>query len=138
MSIQENKDIARRFNLVWGNAGLDIIDELAAPELTVHYPIFPQVIRGPVSFKQLMTTFHVAFPDASITIDDEIAEDDKVVIRWTFSGTHKGRLMNIPPSSKQVRWTGITIYKIKNGKVIEEIGEEDFLGFLRQTGAVVG
>ncbi len=136
MSIQENKEIARRFTSVWGNGSLDLIDELGAPTLSVYYPIFPRVFQGTTAFKQLMTTFRAAFPDASIIIDEEIAEADKVAIRWTFSGTHKGTLMNIPPSGKQVKWTGISIYKIIGGKVVEERGEEDFLGFLRQTGAL--
>ncbi len=136
MTVQENKRIAERFAQVWGNGSLDIIDELANPNLTVHYPIFPRVIRGGGAFKQLMTMFRAAFPDAALNIDEEIAEDDKVVIRWTFSGTHQGSLLQIPPTGKKVSWTGVTIYKIKDGKVIEEKGEEDFLGFLRQIGAV--
>ncbi len=138
MSIPENKEIARRFNSVWGNGSLDLIDELGAASLSVYYPIFPRVFQGTGAFKQLMTTFRAAFPDASVNVDEEIAENDKVVIRWTFSGTHKGTLMNIPPSGKQVKWTGISIYRITGGKVVEERGEEDFLGFLRQTGAVPG
>ena len=67
---------------------------------------------------------------------EEIAEDDKVAISWTCSGTHKGALENIPPTGKKVTWTGVTIYRIANGKVIEERGEEDFLGLLQQLGVI--
>ena len=135
-SIEENKAIARRFIQVWGKGNLDIIDELADPSLPVQYPIIPQIIRGSKMFKQIMESFRSAFPDSDIQIEEEIAEDDKVMIRWSFSGTHNGSLLGIPASQKKVNWTGITIYKIVEGKVVQERGEEDFLGFLRQIGVV--
>lgn len=134
MSIKENKDIARRFVQVWGNGNPDLIDELADASLAVHYPIFPQIIHGKEMFKKVIMGFRSAFPDSALSIEDEIAEDDKVVVRWSFSGTHQGSLLGIPPSGKKVKWTGITIYRIKEGKVTEEVGEEDFLGFFRQIG----
>jgi len=136
MSTQENKTIARRFIQVWGKGNLDIIDELAAPSLSVQYPAMPQVIRGSKTFRQVMESFRSAFPDSDLQIEEEIAEDDKVVIRWSFSGTHQGSLLGIPATGKKVKWTGITIYQIVDGKVMEERGEEDFLGFFRQIGLV--
>jgi predicted ester cyclase len=69
---------------------------------------------------------------------DVIAEGDFVVAPWTISGTHLGELMGIPPSGKGVRWGGITIYRIEAGRVVDERGEEDGLGLLRQIGAVPG
>ncbi len=83
-----------------------------------------------------MEGFRLAFPDSDLQIEEEIAEADKVVIRWIFSGTHQGSLLGIPATGKKVRWTGITIYRIVDGKVLEERGEEDFLGFFRQIGLV--
>ena len=136
MSIEENKAIARRFIQVWGKANLDIIDELADSSLSVQYPIMPQVLRGSKMFRQVMERFRSAFPDSDLQVEEEIAEDDKVVIRWSFSGTHKGSLLGIPATQKRVNWTGITIYRIVEGKVVQERGEEDFLGFLRQIGVV--
>jgi steroid delta-isomerase-like uncharacterized protein len=136
MSIQENKDIARRFIQIWGQGSLDLIDELGAPSLTVHYPVIPQVVQGAGVFRRVMEGFRSAFPDSALAIEEEIAEDDKVVIRWSFSGTHQGNLLGIPATGKKVSWTGITIYRIVDGKVMEEKGEEDFLGFFRQIGLV--
>ena len=136
MSIEENKAIARRFIQVWGKGNLDIIDELADPSLSVQYPIMHQIIRGSKMFRQVMENFRSSFPDSDLQIEEEIAEDDKVVIRWSFSGTHKGSLLGIPATQKRVNWTGITIYRIVEGKVVQERGEEDFLGFLRQIGVV--
>ncbi len=135
MSKPDTKAIARRFIQVWGDGDLDdLIDELADPSLTVFYPAHLTVVRGPQDFKLMMTNFRTAFPDAALRIDDELAEGEKAAIRWTFSGTHKGSLMGIPASYNKVTWTGITIYRIVGGKVVEERGEEDFLGFLRQIG----
>ena len=88
-------------------------------------------------FRQVMEGFRSAFPDSDLCIEEEIAEDDKVVIRWNFSGTHQGNLLGIPATGKKVSWTGITIYRIVDGKVEEERGEEDFLGFFRQIGLVL-
>ncbi len=136
MSIEENRAIARRFIQVWGKGSLDIIDELSDSSLSVQYPIMPQIVRGNKMFKKVMENFRSAFPDSDLQIDEEIAENDKVVIRWRFSGTHKGNLLGIAPTHKRVNWTGITIYKIVEGKVVQERGEEDSLGFLRQIGIV--
>jgi steroid delta-isomerase-like uncharacterized protein len=136
MSIEENKAIARRFIQIWGNGDLNVIDELSAPSLTVQYPVLPNSIQGKEMFKRVMESFRSAFPDSALQIEDEIAENDRVVIRWTFSGTHEGIMLGIPASHKKVKWTGITIYKIVEGKIIQEIGEEDYLGFLRQIGIV--
>jgi steroid delta-isomerase-like uncharacterized protein len=142
MSIEEeNKEIARRFIQVWGRGDLGIIDELASPELSVYYPSFPQAIKGGEVFKALLEEFRSAFPDSNIDIEEEIAEGDKVVISWSFSGTHQGTLQGgnlkgIPPTGKKVEWTGITIYRIADGKVTEEKGEENTLGLMRQLGVI--
>jgi steroid delta-isomerase-like uncharacterized protein len=136
MSQEDNKYIARTFIHIWGQGDLAIIDELADPDIVVVYPICPRIIRGTQMFKQVMVSFRSAFPDSDLHIEEEIAEDDKVVIRWLFSGTHRGNIMGIPATNQSVSWTGITIYTIVEGKVVQERGEEDFLGFLRQIRAV--
>jgi len=136
VSVENNKAIARRFIQVWGDGSLDAIDELAAPSLVVRYPVLPQVIRGSKAFRQVMAGFRSAFPDSALRIEEEIAEGEKVVIRWSFSGTHEGSLLGIPATGRKATWTGITIFRIVEGKVVEEQGEEDFLGFLRQIGLV--
>jgi steroid delta-isomerase-like uncharacterized protein len=136
MSLDKNLSVARRFIQIWGQANLAVIDELADPEITVIYPVFPRIIRGSQMFRQVMDSFRSAFPDSDLQIEEEIAQDDRVVIRWTFSGTHTGSIMGIPPTNQRVSWTGITIYKIVESKVVLERGEEDFLGFLRQIRAV--
>ncbi len=136
MSVEDNKAIARRFIQVWGDGNLDIVDELAAPSLVVRYPTIPEVIQGSREFRYVLAGFRSAFPDSALRVEEEIAEGEKVAIRWSFSGTHKGSLLGVPATGKRVTWTGITIYRIVDGRVVEEQGEEDFLGFFRQVGLV--
>jgi steroid delta-isomerase-like uncharacterized protein len=136
MQLEENKAIARRFAQVWGKGELAIIDELASPALTVYYPPFSQVAKGIEAFKQEVIGFRSTFTDADFPIEEEIAEGDKVVFRWSCSGTHQGNLFGVPGTGKRIKWTGITIYRIVDGKVMEERGEEDFLSILRQIGLI--
>jgi steroid delta-isomerase-like uncharacterized protein len=136
MSVENNKAIARRFIQVWGDGNLDIVDELAAPALVVRYPTIPEVIQGSREFRHVLAGFRSAFTDSALRVEEEIAEGEKVAIRWSFSGTHKGSLLGVPATGKRVTWTGITIYRIVDGRVVEEQGEEDFLGFFRQVGLV--
>ena len=136
MEIEKNRAIAQRFAQVWGKGELAIIDELASPTISVYYPTFPQVIKGGEAFKQQLTEFRSAFPDGDIRVEEQIAEGEKVVLRWSFSGTHQGQLKGIPATGKKVKWTGISIYRISDGKVSEERGEEDIFGLLRQLGVV--
>jgi steroid delta-isomerase-like uncharacterized protein len=138
MSIEENKAIARRFIRVWDTDDPSILGELAAPDIRVSYPILPGPIQGAGAFKEVLAGVRAGLPDIKIEIGDVIAEGDFVVAPWTMSGTHLGDLMGIPPSGRGVRWCGITIYRIEDGKVVDERGEEDGLGLLRQIGAMPG
>lgn len=135
ISIEENKAIALRFIRVWDTDDPSILDELAAPDIRVSYPILGGPIEGAGAFKEVLASVHAGLPDIKIEIGDLIAEGDVVVVPWTMSGTHLGELMGIPPSGNGVRWEGITIYRIEAGKVVDERGEEDGLGLLRQIGA---
>jgi predicted ester cyclase len=86
--------------------------------------------------KQGLTRAQAAFSDISITVEDQIAEGDKVVSRWTIRGTHKGEYMGIAPTGKQVTITGISIYRIEKGKIVEDWANSDMLGMLQQLGAI--
>jgi predicted ester cyclase len=96
----EHKDIVRRFMGQAFNAGhLAIIDELVARDYVLH--VAPEV-RGPEGMKYFVTMYRTAFPDYACTIDDQIAEGDKVVTRWTARGTQQGELLGVPPTGKQM------------------------------------
>jgi len=136
MSTEENKTIVRRFAQVWNKGGTEVIDEPAAPDLVVGYPLLPEDIHGTEAYKQFFVGFYNAFPDVGCRIDDLLAEGDKVTARWTIWGTHQADLPGLPATGKHTEWSGITIYRVVDGKVVEERGEEDALGMLQQLGVI--
>lgn len=138
MSTEENKAIAERFAQIWSAGGLHLVDELAAPDIVVSYPIPPEPMRGPEAFKAFLSELVAGLPDVSVTVDDIFAEGDKVACRWTMTGTHDGPLFGFPASGKRVEISGFTHYRIAGGKVVEETGAGNSLGLLQQLGAVVG
>lgn len=112
-----------------------MIDELVAPNVSFHYPLFET--HSAEVLKQQASFIHAVFPDVSVTIEEEIAEGDRVVMRWTQRGTYRGEWeAGIPPTGKSVTWTGISIYRIVGGKIVEERGEEDSQGLLQQVGVL--
>ncbi len=132
-----NKEIIRRLvDGVWKDRDLTMIDDLVAEDYIGHDPTQPGPITGKAGFKQFVGMYQSAFEDASVTIDDQIAEGDKVVTRWTGRGTHTGELMGIAPTGKEVTVSGLTVSRIANGKIAEEWELMDALGMLVQLGAV--
>lgn len=137
MSIEENKAIVRRFvEEVWGKADMGAVEQLVHPDITVAYPLLPEVVHGREAFKEVLAQVQTALPDVRASIEEMIAEGDKVVVRWAFAGTQRGAFGPIPATGKSVRWTGIGICRLAEGKVIEDRGEEDALGLLQQLGVV--
>jgi steroid delta-isomerase-like uncharacterized protein len=133
MSIEENKAIFRRIVEEGFNKGnLAIVDELVATDHVNH----TDNVHGPEEYKQFITMYRTAFPDLHMTVEDQIAEGDKVVNRWTSRGTHKGDLMGIPPTGKQITVMGMYVARITGGKIMEEWGNFDALGMMQQLGVV--
>ena len=88
------------------------------------------------SLKQHITFFEAAFPGYQLSVDDMVAEADKVAVRSTFTGTHRGELMGVPPTGKQVSIGLLLIYRIADGKIVEHWMQADTLGILQQIGAM--
>lgn len=136
MSAEENKALVLRdLEEIWSQGKLEVIDEIFAADFVGHTPGSPD-IHGPEDDKQYVTIYRTAFPDMQLTIEDMIAEGDKVAVRWTFTGTHKGELMGIPPTGVQVTMTGISIGRFAGGKFVEGWDYGDALGLMQQLGAV--
>jgi steroid delta-isomerase-like uncharacterized protein len=135
MSAEDNKATARRWYEEVFNAGnLDLIHELFAPNFVDHDPVNP--LPGLEGVRQVVGMYRGAFPDLHITVEDWVAEGEKVVTRFRAQGTHKGPLMGIPPTEKQVTVTGIDMLGFEHGKISEHWGNRDDLGMLQQLGAV--
>ena len=135
MSTEENKALVRRFEEELNKGNLALIDELFAADCVIHLGGGAE-LRGPEEFRQLITTFAPAFPDFVSTIEDLIAEGDKVVCRFTRTGTHKGEWLGIAATGKHITWTAIEISRIVGGKVVEAWGEIDMLSVMQQLGAI--
>ena len=138
MSSQENKAIARQFcSETWGKGNLLAVDKLTSADFKVYYPILPAPLDCE-GFKVWIADVHTGFPDLKFIIKDVIAEGEKVALSWLAQGTHKGeiKMLNLPPTEKVISYTGIIIYRIVAGKVVEERGEEDALGLLQQLGLI--
>ena len=132
----DNKALVRRSIEEAINKGnLAVIDEITASNYVYHEPTAGEV-KGPDGLKKLIAMYRDAFPDVRMTIDDQIAEGDRVVTRWTVRGTHRGELMGIAASGKQIVVTGIVITRFANGKAVEEWENYDALGMMRQIGAI--
>ena len=137
MSTEENKAIVRRVNdEVWSEGHLDVIDELIADNFVATVVGAPEQIRGPQGFREFVVMYRKAFPDLRITVDEQVAEGETVVTRWTATGTNEGDLMGIPATGKQATTAGININRVSGGKLIEGWGLFDQLGLLQQIGAV--
>jgi steroid delta-isomerase-like uncharacterized protein len=132
---EENKAVVRRFlEEVFSGGNLELVDEIFAPHYALHDPSVPGEVRGPEGMKQYVSMYRGAYPDTRFTVEDQIAEGDEVVTRWTGRGTHRGELMGIPPTGEQVTITGITINRLSGGKIEEQWNNFDQLGVLRQLG----
>jgi steroid delta-isomerase-like uncharacterized protein len=137
MSMEANQELVRRLVTDgWGKGAQAVVDALLAPGFVDHAAELGGGASDAAGFKEQVREFRAAFPDGSTQIDDLIAADDKVVLRWTDGGTHRGPFMGVAPTGKRVTLTGIDIYRIVDGKIAEYWCSEDVLGLLEQLGAV--
>jgi steroid delta-isomerase-like uncharacterized protein len=130
----ENKAIIQNaVEQIWNQGNLDATDEYFTADYVYH--AVPE-IHGAEGIKQHVATLRASFPDFHLSLDDMIAEGDKVVSRWTGGGTHTGEFMGIPSSGKQIKITGIIISRIANRKIVEEWESSDQLGLLQLLGMI--
>jgi steroid delta-isomerase-like uncharacterized protein len=134
----QNKALSRRnFEEVWNQRKLEVIDQLVAANSVLHDPSVPGgKVEGSKGYRQFVEIYLTAFPDVRFTINDQIADGNKVATRWTGTGTHKGALMGIAPTGKRSTVTGITIDRYENGKAVESWTNYDTLGMFQQLGVV--
>jgi steroid delta-isomerase-like uncharacterized protein len=133
--LKHNKEIARQaFEKVLSKGNLDLVDTLVADDYVGHSPL--EVSHGPEDVKQFVTMLRNAFPDMEVTVEDQVADGDKVATRWTCRGTHKGEFQGMAPTGEEITMTGISMFRMANGKIVEEWAIPDMLGVLQQVGAV--
>lgn len=127
---QKNKALIGQFyNDVFTDWKFEIADELLAPDFTDH-DMPPGMPVGPTGFRQFYGMLRQAFPDLHYSVQQLIAEDDKVVVQWTWHGTHEGEFFNIPATGRDATTTGMAIYRIADGKIAERWVKLDMLGLI--------
>jgi steroid delta-isomerase-like uncharacterized protein len=140
MSLDENKKVVRQIlEEFWLGGNVAVLDELLAPDC-VNYEQSNPELRGKEACRQWANDLRLAnrqgFPDFDITVEDLVAEGDKVAKRWVFRGTHSGEFSGIPPTGKRVTMRGITLYRVSAGQVREMYWNYDVFGLLQQLGAI--
>lgn len=134
-TLNRNKAIYRRYiQQVFNEGRVDLLDELLAPSY-VYHEAPPGRLPGTEGIKQAVSMFRAAFPDLEITIDDQIAEGDKVCSRATTRGTHQGEIFGIPATGEVVTMTGMTIVRIVEGRITDSWVKNDVMGLMNQLDA---
>jgi steroid delta-isomerase-like uncharacterized protein len=139
VSVEENKALARRaLEEVWSRGDLSVVDQIYSPDFTSHQRSHPDEagdLRGRDNLKSFVAELRSAFPDFWDSVDDQVAEGDKVVTRFTSHGTHQGPLLGVAATGKAVSWMGITIDRIADSKIVENWVSWDMFGVMQAIGA---
>jgi len=135
MSAEKNKALVRRLIEAVNTRNWAVLDEVMAPDYVDHY-VLPGQKPGREGYKEGLIITANALPDLQYTIEDMIAEGDKVAVRLTWSGTQRGEIMGIAPTNKRVTCTRLSILRIVRGKFVEDWGFSDRLGFMEQLGGI--
>ena len=137
MSTEENKNLVRRWweALNQGNA-LQLIDETYVSDYILHDPSLPEPVHGVQGVREFVASAVAAFPDARYTIENLVAEEDKVVQHVSVRGTHQAEFQGIPATGKQISVWIMVISRIANGRVVEEWQMFDALSMLKQMGVI--
>jgi steroid delta-isomerase-like uncharacterized protein len=135
---ESEKAIVRRFvDEVWNQGNVAAADEILAPTYVEHgpEPSAREMKEGPEAIKDFVQLFKSAFPDMVFTIDDMVAEGDKVAVRLRGVGTHQGRLGDLAPTGRRVTVSGAAIHRISDGRIAETFAYVDRMGLRQQLGA---
>lgn len=134
MSVETNSVAVRRlFEQGFNRDRRDVVAELVSPDY-----VDATGGRGPAAFDQVMTRLRGAFPDLQYTVEDVVAERDRVAVRWHWKGTHQGAFRGIAPTERVVTNNGLAIFQLREGRIVAAVLETDRLGFLQAIGAVPG
>jgi steroid delta-isomerase-like uncharacterized protein len=131
---EANKELSRRFTELFGTGEEALADEILSADVVFHGTVGDGELRGIDSMKGFVAGYRHAFPDAHSTVEDQVAEGDKVVTRWRARGTHRGELGSITATNREFEMHGVTIERIEGGRIAEVWVARDELGLLGQLG----
>ena len=136
MAAETNKLVMDRFLEFINTASEKLAQELISPSAVFHVPGRTEPMRGPAGYLAIIGMMRGGFPDIQWTLEEMVAEGDKIAARFTMRGTHRGTFFGVPPTGKTISVQAMNIYRLSGGQFVEEHGQPDMLGLLQQIGAV--
>ncbi len=136
MTIEANKLVMNRFTEFINTANEKLAEELISPNAIFFVPGRPEPLRGSAGYLEIIGMMRSGFPDIQWTLEEIIAEGDKVAARFTMRGTHQGNFFGFPPTGKKIEVKAMNFYRLSDGQFVEEYGQPDLLGLLQQIGAI--
>ena len=138
MSVEQNRSLVQRFyEQVWNEGHIEVANETFAEDYVRHDLRPTEAIPGPAGQAKIAADFRAAFPDLRMVVDLIVAQDDLVAARWTTEGTNTGAWGDRPPTGKHATFSGVNIFRIRDGKVVELWNHRDDLGLSQQLGAEI-
>jgi steroid delta-isomerase-like uncharacterized protein len=133
--VEANKKVAYRYiNECWNGGDMASVPEVIARHCRYHDPVFPHMSSGVESMQHHIQRSRRTFPDLHFTITDTIAEKDEVVLHWTASGTQRGEFLGVPPTNQQAIVGGTSIYRVEEGRIVEEWVNWNLMSLMEQLG----
>ena len=136
MTAESNKLLMNSFTDFINTASEDLATDLISPNAIFHVPGRPEPLQGPSGYLTIIGMMRTGFPDIQWTLEETIAEGDKVAARFTMRGTHRGTFFGVPPTGKTIAVQAMNFYRLAEGQFVEERGQPDLLELLQQIGAV--
>ena len=136
MTIEANKRVMKQFLVFINTASEALATELISPDAIFHVPGRPEPLQGPFGYLALIRMMRGGFPDIQWTLEETIAEGDKIAARFTMRGTHQGTFLGVPPTGRKIEVKAMNFYRLSGGQFVEEHGQPDLLGVLQQIGAM--
>ena len=133
----ESKRITRRLiEEAYSGGRLDVVAELFVPDAVIHDPALQNDVVGVGAIKDMVGAFRRAFPDLLLVIEDQIADGDRVAVRWTARGTHSGDVWGVAATGKEVTFSGVFVYRFAIGRIAESWSSWDAIGLMQQLGVI--
>ena len=136
MTIESSKRTMHRFTEFINTASEKLAAELISPNAIFYVPGRPEPMRGPTGYLVIIAMMRSGFPDIQWTLEEMIAEDDRVAARFTMRGNHQGTFFGVPPTGNTIQVRAMNFYRLSNEQLVEEYGQPDLLALLQQIGAV--
>lgn len=136
MTIEQNKLVMKTFVDFINTADPDLANALIDPGATFYVPGRPEPVAGPAGYLEIIAMMRSGFPDIQWTLEELICEGNNVAARFTMRGTHKGVFFGVPATGNTITVQALNIYRLSDGKIVEEYGQPDLLGLMGQIGAL--